>query len=124
MKRSDYNMAANIAKQHYLSVLDELTEKILATEGNDDRVFGRGIDDIIESYSRKLWSISDCLNRLRRSGSRPQPAQIATRECAHNRVTEVLSDWFRENSGASVVSISFLDQLDKLVCIIVYKPGC
>jgi len=121
MKRDDYRRAAAVVEQHHREVLDELTRRILETE-HADPVVGRDIDELLNSYSQKLWYITTCWEQLRQAGAREsQPAQVAKIECSHNAVTDVLSAWLIQNQSAAILSISILDYADRLACIVVYR---
>ncbi len=125
MKRSDYRNAANLVEQHFRDVLDELTEGVLEIDGNDDPVLGHDIDKLLDSHSHKLWSITSCLQQLRHAARpEPQPAQVTKIDCSHESVTDLLSDWLHSNKDATILSISILDYVDRLTCIMVFQPSC
>lgn len=120
MKRSDYASAASFVERQYRDVLDELTEQVLETAGADP-VLGRDIETLLESYSRRFWNITCCLQQLEHAASKKQPTlDVAQLDCSHDSVKLLLSEWLSLNSDASIVSLSILDNVERLTCIIVF----
>ena len=124
MMRSDYEKAASVVHQYHRNVLNDLTDEILAS---DNPATGKRIDKILESYSHKLWQITACLDQLKYAGDKHEPskpAQVAEIGCSRDSVTILLADWFGKNPEVRIISVSILDNVDELTCIIVYYPSC
>lgn len=124
MKRTDYNEAASIVREYRRNVVDELTREVLSIDVTDP-VRRMGIEKIVQSYAQTLWHISSCLQELNGAGSAcetKQKASVAEINCSRDSVAALLENWFKNNAGAAIVSVSVLDNVDDLTCIIVFYP--
>jgi len=124
MKRSDYRKAAALVGRYYYEVLDDLTEEILETENAKPSV-GKDIGTPLESYALRLWHISTILQQLQQVASEPKPklTQVAKIDCTHENVTFSVSEWLSKNMDADILDVSFVNNVEGLTCIIVFRSS-